>query len=650
MASPEPPLPPPVSPRGRPVPLQPPCINCRSKHLRCTYETDQCEPCKRHNWTCVRRKPRKNPIQFRPGSRAKYDQAFAPDQVWVKLGRRSARLRFIDETVDVISGYYSASDSENEEIDGEDVSFRAGAAVGTQSGVARFHALGPNSSTQNATQSGTQGQTTASAMTTLGSSDTTTLHRGANIVPAERQREIHRPVVFVGDTDIRLQAILLRYFAEVIGPRFDLCDNERHFSRLVPQRARSSPTLLNAILTTSARHLTRLQRYRNSAGVVEWQGHLLPNLSEESAVYYHNECIKDLLRLSMDPEQIHNEALLAAAIILRTDEEMDAPLHEGEEDTEVFLGMLNMFINAQVPLVATLPHSSPPVYPSQEELYGPGVHLVHAPQPPDSPSHPLSSPTPQTNILWPYTIPHVPRPDGLRQAAFWVALRQELFTSFMKQRPLNFPMNHCDAFRNLSPAEDVIWADRLVIFCADLLEYCYGSSYIHNADQPSRRHHDPARWHELLNYERDLTLALPKSFEPMCYREPDTNSGQIFPEIWHLESCHVTGTTHLELARILLVAFDQSRPNLGPGSVSSQRKLATTLKDIVRRLCGIAMCNRQSPPAFIEALMGITLCGEYFNDRGEQEALLGVLRTMRQEHAFPTGKVEKMLLEAWGWD
>ena len=57
-----------------------------------TYETDQCEPCKRHGWTCVRRKPRKNPIQFRPGSRAKYDQAFAPDQVWVKLGRRSGKF------------------------------------------------------------------------------------------------------------------------------------------------------------------------------------------------------------------------------------------------------------------------------------------------------------------------------------------------------------------------------------------------------------------------------------------------------------------------------------------------------------------------------------------------------------------------------
>ncbi|KAF7596493.1 hypothetical protein BBP40_001365 [Aspergillus hancockii] len=481
---------------------------------------------------------------------------------------------------------------------------------------------------------------------------TSNLHHGSNIAPvgsSSQCRQVDKAAILVGNTDIRLQAILLRYFAEVIGPRFDLCDNERHFSRLVPQRALSSPTLLNAILTTSARHLTRLQRYRNSAGVVEWQGHPLPNLSEESAVYYHNECIKDLLRLSMDPEQIHNEALLAAAIILRTDEEMDAPLHEGEEDTEVFLGMLNMFIEAQVPSVATLPHSSPPIYPSQEELYGHGVPLVHATQQVNSPSQSLSSPAAPSNILWTYANIRVPRPDGLRQAAFWVALRQELFTSFMKQRPLNFPMNHCDAFRNLSPAEDVIWADRLVIFCADLLEFCYGSSYAQNTDPAAYHHHDPSRWHELQEYERDLTLALPKSFEPICSRAPDTESGQAFPEIWHLESCHVTGTTHLELARILLVAFDQSRPSLGPGSVAGQRQLATTLKEIVRRLCGIALCNRQSPPAFIEALMGITLCGEYFDNHAEQEALLGILRTMRQEHAFPTGKVEKMLLEAWGW-
>lgn len=50
------------------------------------------------------------------------------------------------------------------------------------------------------------------------------------------------------------------------------------------------------------------------------------------ALTYHTECIKDLLVLSMDPDQVHNDHLLAAAIILRTDEEMDAPLRENPED------------------------------------------------------------------------------------------------------------------------------------------------------------------------------------------------------------------------------------------------------------------------------------------------------------------------------
>ncbi|KAE8153510.1 hypothetical protein BDV25DRAFT_149273 [Aspergillus avenaceus] len=642
-------------PQEQQLPLQTPCINCRSRHIKCTYESDECQSCQRHGWTCVRRNATRGPVQFRPGSRAKYDQAFASDQIWVKLGRKSTRLRFIDETTDVIAGYGSEaylSDVENEGHEDEWY-VPSGAAEQARSEVGRVPHLGPVYSTPDGILCESQKSATrASNMANVNVTNKTAITRDSDVQTAidpSEKRNIGRPVTLVDDSDSRLQAILLRFFADIIGPRFDLCDNERHFSRIVPQRARSSPTLLNAILTTSARHLTRLRKYRNSSGMIEWQGHLLSSLSEETAVYYHNECIKDLLRLSMDPEQLHNEALLAAAIILRTDEEMDAPLREGEEDTEVFLGMLNMLINAQVPPVATLPHTSPAVYASHDDLYRQGTHAVHTSSESPSPSQSLSSPAVAIDVLSPHGNTYVARPDGLRQAAFWVALRQELFTSFMKQRPLNFPMAHCDEFRNLSPAEDVVWADRLVIFCADLLEFCYGNSNSYNPDRAPYPPHDPSRWSELQDYERELSLALPRTFQPIYYREAQPGSGVVFPEIWHLECCHVTGTMHLELARILLVAFDQSRPKLGPGSVARQRELSTRLKTIVCRLCGIALCNRQSPPAFIEALMGITMCGEYYGNRREQDALLGFLETMSEEHAFPTGKVEKMLMEAWGW-
>lgn len=465
---------------------------------------------------------------------------------------------------------------------------------------------------------------------------------GATPHPATPSSPIEHSSSHELDHSSRLQAILLRYYTEEIAHRFDLCDPEHHFTHVVPQRARSSPPLLNAILTTSARHLCRLRRYRNPSGIVQWQGHLLPGLSQESAVHYHNKCIRDLLALSMDPEQIHNENLLAAAVILRTDEEMDGPLSDGDEDSEVFLRMLNIFINAQIPPTAALTQSSPQVR-SSHSLLQAQFHASTASQPSHSANQSVSSPAPDHSL---FPVSDASQATSLRRAVFGVALRQELFTSFMKQRALHFQLSHCDHFRVLSPAEDAVWADRAVVFCADVFEYCYG-----NSSESSRYHsnlNSSERWHELQVYERQLSMALPRSFEPIYSRPADPGLSEVFPEIWHLNTYHRTGTTHLELARILLAVFDPTRPRLGPGAMASQRELGRQLREIVLRLCGIAMCNRQSPPAFIEALMGITTCGEYFETSREQNALLDILTIMGEEQAHPTLKVKNTLRRAWG--
>lgn len=430
----------------------------------------------------------------------------------------------------------------------------------------------------------------------------------------------------------RLQAILLRYYAEEIAHRFDLCDPEYHFTNAVPQRARSSRPLMNAILTTSARHLCRIARHRNPAGTIEWQGHLLLDLSQQSPVYYHNECIRDLLDLSLDPEQVHNENLLAAAVILRTDEEMNGPLDYADEDSEVFLRMLNIFINAQIPSTTVLTQRSPQVHSSHS------IWQSQLPAPPPQESQAVSAPG---NTIFQVQGNAI----SLRRAVFAVALRQELFTSFMKQRSLHFQLSHYEHFRDFSPAEDAVWAHRAVVFCADVFEYCYGSS-----SQPEGYHSRRSgieRWHELQLYERQFNVALPRSFDPVYSCPADPSRGEVFPEIWHLNTYHRTGTTHLELARILLAVFNPTRPRLGLGSVISHRELGRQLRGIVLRLCGIAMCNRESPPAFIEALMGISTCGEYFELRREQEALLELLRIIQEEQAYPTFKVKYALEKAW---
>lgn len=461
-------------------------------------------------------------MQFRSVSRR-----FAADQVWIASRRR--RWRFVDETADVVANCWLQSDDEATIDSGGDA--------------------GP-------------------------------IERPVPAPSAPPAPPALRPHVYDPQ---RQAAILLRFYVDELAARFDLCDPQSHFARVVPHRARSSTPLRMAILTTSARHLVRLPRHRNASGEVEWQGHRLPQLTEESALDYHTACIRDLLALSADPDQIHNEDLLAAAIILRTDEEMDAPLREEAEDQEVFLRMLNVFLAAPV--------------------------------------HGWS--------------------DGLRRAAFWVALRQEVLSSFLKRRAVDFPLALCHDVRSLSPAPDAVWANRLVTLCADVLEYCYGS----RDAAPVR---SVARWQALAAYQEELQASLPPSFEALYRPDADPRDDEaIFPEVWHLDRCHVTGTNHGSLARLLLLVFDPTRPQSGPGSASRRREMTRSVRDIVRRLCGVALSNRQSPSTFFEALMGIVTCGEDFDDARERTALLDVLGVMRREHAFPTESVAAQLRTAW---
>lgn len=107
--------------------------------------------------------------------------------------------------------------------------------------------------------------------------------------------------------------------------KFDLCDPERHFALVVPQRARSCPPLLNAIFTASARHLSRLNKYKTPHGV-KYLDKLLPDLNVETAIHYHERAITHLIQLCNNPDQVHDENLLAAASILRFYEEVDGML------------------------------------------------------------------------------------------------------------------------------------------------------------------------------------------------------------------------------------------------------------------------------------------------------------------------------------
>ncbi|KAB8256881.1 hypothetical protein BDV32DRAFT_160880 [Aspergillus pseudonomiae] len=375
------------------------------------------------------------------------------------------------------------------------------------------------------------------------------------------------------------EACLMRYFVDELAQWFDTCDPSKHFAKVVPQRAANCPALLYAIFSASARHLSRSQYLRTNE--VLCLGKKLPFLGDEAALEYQSLCISHLMSLSGNPAEVADENLLAAAVILRFYEEVDLPL-VGVDD-ETYLRGVQVFLDAQ------------------------GAVAV--------------------------------RDGGLRLAAFWVGIRQEFHTSFIKQRIFQFDLSCCDhsTYRLLDQADDPTWANRVILHCAHTLMYCY-----------DERSHTMKEYEQLWDYNQGWNRMAPPTFNPIYLRQPDRSKDEVFPELWFLDDCIVTAIQHWHLARILLTAFDPRVPRLGPGRRAAVGRREAEIKESMFILCGIARSNKTAP-ALITACMGVSMCGDRITDRLEQEALLGILTTTEETHALSTTKAQVQLREAWGW-
>ncbi|KAJ5982849.1 hypothetical protein N7481_004948 [Penicillium waksmanii] len=164
------------------------------------------------------------------------------------------------------------------------------------------------------------------------------------------------------------------------------------------------------------------------------------------------------MSLSGDEAEVQDENLLAAAVILRFYEEIDAPL-VGVDD-ETYLRGTQVFLEAQTNIaVAT---------------------------------------------------------RGLQNAALWVGFRQEFHSAFIKQRPFRFELGCCasSTYGCFTSADDSTWANRIIFYCAETLNFCYGNES-----------HDPERHARLFEYTDRWFESKPTNFDPV-YDKPADSSGK----------------------------------------------------------------------------------------------------------------------------
>ncbi|KAK6001804.1 hypothetical protein QM012_002294 [Aureobasidium pullulans] len=328
------------------------------------------------------------------------------------------------------------------------------------------------------------------------------------------------------------EAQLMRFFVEKIAPAIDLCDRDRHFALVVPQRASQCPILLNAVFAASARHLSTISEFD-------------PIVSNK----YNQECLKHLIPKLSDADAIMDENLLAATVILRHLEELEISMSGSDTENHLL-----------------------------------GTHLLMSAQ-----EH------------------HRALAGGLRKAVYWFGLRQEIYVSFLKQRPIHDSFKRCTMDVPLNPIDDFDWANSIIARTGEVIQFCF-----------DEREHSTTNYDHIVQHFDAWFIQKPDSYMPIYSVE--ANSTNIFPELW-----------------------------LGVAHRNALKEVGEVLKDQIKIICGIALSNHSISASYVHASMMIAMGGDRFTERREQEGLFEILTKAQKEYAWPTQSVQEHLKEVWGW-
>ncbi|KAF5530987.1 major facilitator superfamily transporter [Fusarium mexicanum] len=647
-----------------------PCDQCREKHLKCDNETP-CANCKKISISCARAKKFRIKKLITSENTFKFD----PNQTWIETSnqKKSNAISFVDETnsasrhsrANAAESPSSENGSQSESLDfaasilqtlsegnhqltnredslAEAASEATPGAFGTSQSHEGFSASqdlsqlsltsSPSGQSNHATnhygaasvpvfstqwQHSSPEEVGANYVNPSGTDEQSPFGGynsqpyPADTLPSMMDLELHNPTSLLSANPSQPlsveEACLLRCFVEKLARAvrpFQDIPQDHHYISVLPLRAVHSPLLLNAICTASARFLTRVSSLQDPDSIIEYAGVKLPDLNMESAIHYHNKCISHLMGVSADPINSCSDDALAAITILRYHEQVDT--HFTGTDNETFSIAVRAVFQA-----------------SQNDADG-LLHLILQP--------PRGSDVYATSL------------SSLRFSACLIALRQEIWSVLMHRRPFRLPILPVESygiFDDTLAADDYDWTNRVLIWCAHVLKFCYPDD---DDEQPIDNRTRSQQCEAIKDFQRNWDEKRPPHFAPLYYRERNPSEGRYFPEYWITSPCQMLALQHIELARIVLAVHD-TKIQLGIGGRAAHKALEELMREATRRVCGLAMSQKWCQEGMVTAAVGLSMCGEYFQDPEEQAAIMELVTFLERDHAWPTSTLLNKL-----WD
>ncbi|KAF2851093.1 hypothetical protein T440DRAFT_68060 [Plenodomus tracheiphilus IPT5] len=387
------------------------------------------------------------------------------------------------------------------------------------------------------------------------------------------------------------EALLVHHYTEYLGRWLDCTDCTRQFTLGVPEKVKLCPVLCYAVLSFAARH--RQDTATADAAYQKCLALLIERLDEDAAS--------------------HDETLLCAIVILRFYEQLN-----GESR--------HLYPCCECTLTTTVVPSSTG---SDDEQHLSGCSAIIR----TSQGHHFVDPSAPT----------------LREAAFWVYVRQCLYNATINQTTLDIdfslqlhptPSSMRDSHPLARLRLETAWCNQMVWNTACVVNFCYES-----ADPQTERIHRPQRWQELWDLIQAWNNERPEAFNAIF----DGTSGDesAFRVILFTADWHVMAFAFYHLSCLMLLSYKPG-PKFAIRNIGRLSETDHQILSHARAICGASKSSRERVPVSIILCHTIFIWGPLITDPGERDEILQLLVDFERSHIWPTAWIVSAIKFQWG--
>ncbi|EWG47703.1 hypothetical protein FVEG_07755 [Fusarium verticillioides 7600] len=229
---------------------------------------------------------------------------------------------------------------------------------------------------------------------------------------------------------------------------------------------------------------------------------------------------------------------------------------------------------------------------------------------------------------------------GLGEAAAWLCLRQDIYVSLTRLRPLRSNLENylqSDIFRR---TDDAAYANKMVFLLARSLSSIYPSdSSISNESLESIRL-EVDSWFD----------SKPAAFNPILETARNKDEGKLLPTIWVLSPFHSVGLQYYHIAKIVLAMSLPIATDSVFEQIRESKKVERTIRNHLLQIIALAISHAKAENALFTARHSLSVWGSVFTERLDQTMVLDFLRHIQQKTGWQTDSLSLSLQQQWTQD